>query len=278
MSSTTSDAAVDSSMLTPDQTSSYLPTVDRCLNCEAPIGGNFCANCGQDATNRNVKFWSLAWEIINDYISFDSKLFRSMKPLLVKPGLLTAAYNAGQRVRYVFPPRLYLIVSVICFFVIANFDPITVEQAKGFYGDGVIEGRLAQAKITNALFAQRYQNAFESALPIWMLFVIPLFALFLKLIYIRSKRYFVEHLVFSFHFFTFVFLSYIPAGIIRLEIFYIPVMLLWFVYLFLAMKRVYQGPIAKTSIKWLLASGAFFTLLIAYLAFVSTWAVEWALR
>jgi ABC-type multidrug transport system permease subunit len=75
----------------------------------------------------------------------------------------------------------------------------------------------------------------------------------MKLLYIRRKRYYVEHLIFGFHFHAFAF---IILGIIALAYFEIPEWLLGiliftiFAYLFLAMKRFYQQGIFKTFVKF----------------------------
>ncbi|NIR48263.1 DUF3667 domain-containing protein [candidate division KSB1 bacterium] len=61
-------------------------------------------------------------EFLGDVFTFDSRFFRTFVPLIAKPGFLTVRFNAGQRVRYVPPLRLYLFVSVIFFFTLALSD------------------------------------------------------------------------------------------------------------------------------------------------------------
>lgn len=96
---------------------------------------------------------------------------------------------------------------------------------------------------------------------IWgIVFIIPLAALMLKIIYIRRKRTYVEHLVFSLHVHAFLFLLQALAAIV----FYwfdtpaflwatIPLTIIYFV---VALKRVYRQGWGKTLIKtWLLFLG-----------------------
>lgn len=84
--------------------------------------------------------------------------------------------------------------------------------------------------------------------------LIPLFALLLKLIYIRRKKTYYEHLVFSLHFHSFIFLLYIVAEIASAVTFapqsFIPIFLL--VYLFFALKKVYTQKTGKTLLKTIL--------------------------
>jgi len=78
--------------------------------------------------------------------------------------------------------------------------------------------------------------------------LIPVFALLLKLIYIRRKRLYFEHLIFSLHFHSFLFLLMTLAMVVNL--FYeettLAVLLLGGIYLFLAMRRVYRQSRRKT--------------------------------
>lgn len=95
--------------------------------------------------------------------------------------------------------------------------------------------------------------------------MMPFLAGFLKLIYVRRRFYYVEHLVFSFHFHTFLFLLF---SIITLAVPYsttklIPIgFLIAFVYLFLSMKRIYQQGWFKTLSK-IFIIGFFYILLLS---------------
>ncbi|WP_138434095.1 DUF3667 domain-containing protein [Winogradskyella algicola] len=109
-------------------------------------------------------------------------------------------------------------------------------------------------------------RAFYDTIPIAMFFLLPLFALFIKLLYFRKGPY-AHHLVFSFYFFSFLFMVFsiifginyiwdIPDGIDWL------IALSTFVYLMVALKRFYdQG----WFITWFKCSVATFT----FLAFVT---------
>jgi hypothetical protein len=51
-----------------------------------------------------------------------SLVWRTLLPLLIRPGKLTKDYLEGRRARYMPPFRMYLVLSVV-FFVVAFFDP-----------------------------------------------------------------------------------------------------------------------------------------------------------
>jgi hypothetical protein len=96
---------------------------------------------------------------------------------------------------------------------------------------------------------------------IWMMVLfIPLVALIMKLLYVRRKHYFVEHLVFLFHYHAFVFLS--VAILITfwnyLSLFIsVPMIVGIFVYEYMAMKKYYNQGTFKTLIKMFLLNGGY---------------------
>ncbi len=105
----------------PDQDIPPVESPD-CLNCGTRLRGQYCGNCGQRARNRLISLWQLLSEAFGDLLEFDSRLWRTLIPLLIRPGRLTRDYLEGRRARYMPPFRMYLVLSVI-FFVVAFFDP-----------------------------------------------------------------------------------------------------------------------------------------------------------
>ena len=98
---------------------------EHCLNCGTELSGPYCYYCGQPDKRLMVFLPALLREIAEDFFDFDSRFFRTLKPLLLKPGELTSSYIAGRRARYSPPWRLYLISSLLFFLFMAlsaNFD------------------------------------------------------------------------------------------------------------------------------------------------------------
>jgi hypothetical protein len=94
----------------------------QCLNCGAHLRGQYCWQCGQRARNRLISLWELIREAFGDLFELDSRLWKTVVPLLVKPGLLTHDYLQGRRARYMPPFRMYLVLSLL-FFLVAFFNP-----------------------------------------------------------------------------------------------------------------------------------------------------------
>ena len=92
-----------------------------CMNCGTALMGPFCHYCGQPDKNLVRFFPALLRELLEDFMDFDSRFMRTIKPLLFKPGKLTRDYLDGRRFRYVPPMRLYIFSSLALFFLIAVF-------------------------------------------------------------------------------------------------------------------------------------------------------------
>lgn len=128
----------------------------QCLNCGTFLQGPFCHYCGQPDKNLLRFFPVLLRELMEDFLDFDSRFMRTMKPLLFKPGKLTRDYLDGRRFRYTPPLRLYIFSSIACFFLAALIagDSIVIDTNEN-EGDGVVSGihigSAEDAKVKEAL-------------------------------------------------------------------------------------------------------------------------------
>jgi len=87
----------------------------RCANCEAPVDGRFCANCGQPShVHRSVLH--VGEEFLHGLTHFDGKAWKTLPLLLFRPGKLTHDYVQGKRARYVPPVALFLLSVFLMFF------------------------------------------------------------------------------------------------------------------------------------------------------------------
>lgn len=87
-----------------------------CENCQTPLQGGFCHVCGQNAHNPLRSFGHAVEEVFESFWHLDGRIFRTLRTLL-SPGRLANAYLAGHRAPYVAPLRLFVILSVLTFFV-----------------------------------------------------------------------------------------------------------------------------------------------------------------
>lgn len=61
-------------------------------------------------------------EVFNGFISFDAKFWKTIIPLLTKPGKVSRDFIDGKRARYSNPFQFYLTVSIIFFLIIGLVD------------------------------------------------------------------------------------------------------------------------------------------------------------
>lgn len=106
-----------------------------CDNCGNALIGPYCWHCGQPTRNLVRFFPALIAETLEGLFDVDSRLHRTLVPLMFRPGKLTVDYIEGRRARYVPPLRLYLFTSIIFFLVLAlttevnvNDEPLTVGE------------------------------------------------------------------------------------------------------------------------------------------------------
>lgn len=94
-----------------------LPTTRRCENCGAELHGEHCYACGQPTKGLVRHFGSIMGDFADTVFNVDGRIFRTLGPLLFKPGFLSLEYFAGRRVRYVSPVRLFVFTCLIAFLV-----------------------------------------------------------------------------------------------------------------------------------------------------------------
>ncbi len=367
-----------------------LGELSECMNCSGPLSGQYCSNCGQRSRVRLITMWELFRDLFADLFEFDSRVWRSIIPLLFRPGKLTREYLSGRRMRYVPPFRMYLILSIVFFLVSTygadlNFEDVVIngdsqdfeeavaelekdideaddpgeiaalqkvldgvltaqkiaeghadktgddstaeepqekpqkeantDEETGQHGfaitvddddevDSFLEGcetwniTIINQQITEKLGGQErlraacrkmaadnfssFAQALLDNLPTMMFFFLPLLALVMKFLYLFSKRYYVEHLLFFVHYHAFFFLlltlvilvtrlaSRVDAQETFKNFLIVVVIIYTPIYLYKAMRRVYgQGHIA-TLFKFVILNISYIVSLLTMLTMTAT--------
>lgn len=298
-------------------------TPDRpCLNCGNAVSGNFCPNCGQRKADVRVSLRRMMMEVLDDQLSLNSALPRTMGALLFRPGHLTTEYVQGRIVRYIPPFRIYLVASLLFFIVlpwVLNIDRIA-DQTREQRLKAAAQDSIEQLRADSARVARRTpprtgrasrpagtpqtvvgisdsdngmdlslavkdttrvpsllrplnrhmlatearleampteevlrlaMRGFLENLPTGVFLLMPVFAMILKVLYFRRKRFYVEHFVFALHVHGFAFLLFTAILIAPARMWISPALQLWFaVYLYWAMKRVYGQGWIRTLMKY----------------------------
>src|ERR1700722_10659758 len=131
-------AALDSvkAVLGRDAPTHALPLGAPCPNCATPLAGPWCHACGQSSDDHHRSLLRLTAEAIGGLIDIDSRLWRTLPDLCLRPARLTRAYLDGHRIGQIPPFRLFLI-AVVLVFLAAGVEPQgkPVVQLNGQGGD-----------------------------------------------------------------------------------------------------------------------------------------------
>jgi hypothetical protein len=198
------------------------PPVDRerpmpCANCGAPLDGKYCSNCGQRADVHAHSVGHFVHEFAEALTHADSSVWRTLVPLLRRPGFLTREYFAGRRARYLPPLRLYLFMSVLFFLLSATLGgdsgrhvTVQVEKPKAdecasiqtdlrWGGEALLPRLKAACRNIAADNGAQFSENMVHNIGRAMFVFLPLMAALMKLLYWRPRRYYLEHLVLLLH-------------------------------------------------------------------------------
>src|SRR5437016_1662576 len=89
-----------------------------CPECGAELQGKYCHECGEKKPDRHdLQLKHFFHHGLHEITHLDSKIFRTLRALIVQPGFLTTEYMAGRRHRYFLPLRLFLVIFALNLFL-----------------------------------------------------------------------------------------------------------------------------------------------------------------
>jgi hypothetical protein len=293
-------------------TAARFTACEPCANCGARVSGNYCSACGQRRAHALHSLRHFLSEAIEDLTHADSRLWRTLGALTVKPGLLTREFLDGRRVRYLPPLRLYLVLSVM-FFVVTSLEQghrplqeVNLARSPGLPSLQALPGESEQqreARVCNPdydgpgrSFVQPFlvkgcqhflteqgqrevREAFLHNAPRALFLFLPVLALVMKPLYWRPRRYYIEHLLFFLHShsFAFLLLTLLTLAELLSATLAVPLKILALLYLpyylFVAMRRVYGQSRARTLLKLTALAGAYLCGVIVLLVMLSMYSI-----
>ncbi len=350
-----------------------------CMNCGHPldISDRYCPNCSQPNTTKKVSIKDFLDEYFSNAISYDSRLFRTLSAMILRPGTISKDYVEGKRMRYTNPFRFMLSLAIIYFLLaglsgnfsdldrygensnLISFNNLNAldlaldeNQAERQEAEKVLDSLQIREKISSlghrrdsviladpgayfqtipnqaggmierlgmkynyftTLFQKDSLNTFQEAidryrvassmenkmafnmaqstlrvmrqpgsfvndliakLPFATFFFLPIFALFIVLVYIRKKYTYTDNLIFSFHnqslLFILLIVSFLIDAVFEVDTAWIA-LTVFSVYLYQAMRNFYGQSHFKTILKYLFLNAIFFILAgIAGIIFILT--------
>lgn len=191
-----------------------------CPNCETTLQGQYCHHCGQKKISpHDYSLKHFIAHALHDITHFDSRIFRSLIPLFFKPGVLTSEYLAGRHIRFIKPITLFVLLNLF-FFLVGYRMGLLNWNMRGVIGgpfaaraNQLVEKKILASGELRETFERRFNETVAHQQRHMFFFIIPLFAVALKIFYLRSNRYYVEHLIYSIHFHSFL-LIFLVVGLL----------------------------------------------------------------
>jgi Protein of unknown function (DUF3667) len=184
-----------------------------CITCGREASGNFCAHCGEKRSgDHDFSLAHVLAEAAEAFFHVDSKIFVTLKTLVLRPGKLTAEFFLGRRKPYMSPLQTFFVCNLL-FFVLQPLTGLeilapglsTFENNSMFksVATRLVDQRLTHDHLSRAnaqqfydFSARFYRNARLQAKSL-ILVLVPLLAIILAILNLRRRRYFSEHLIFA---------------------------------------------------------------------------------
>ncbi|HEX9982975.1 MAG TPA: DUF3667 domain-containing protein [Thermoanaerobaculia bacterium] len=245
-----------------------------CTNCGSGLVDVFCAACGEkQPDHHDLTLGHFLHELVHELVHLDSKLFGTLRTLVTKPGQLTVDYFAGRKKRFIAPLRLFLVLFALQLVAFTLNSRTAMYSVEGMVTmdtsaalQNAITGMAKEAKLERQAFIELVDQKWRSNMSVFQLGNVILFALGLKLLFIRRDRTFGEHLVFCTHVLAFSYLYSLacwpiyffhgirPSALMYSLSFVSTVVLM--TYLFFALRRYYGQSKRKTFVKTFFAYGS----------------------
>ena len=238
---------------------------EECPSCGEGLLGDYCHACGEKRPeSRDLTVRRFFGEAAQELTSVEhSKLYHTLRALMLRPGLLTNEWAAGRRRLYLKPLNLCLGLLALSLFVYSVYKPVSMYDLEKFIKQDRREETMqlfdrfaARRNISREELFNRLSEKWQRYMSLSPLLFVGGFALVLQLVFLSSRRYFVEHLVFSMHYVSFSTLAvvllwpvYFLIGIKQGGVNSLVAVFKWaldIAYMFFALRAVYRLGTART--------------------------------
>ena len=192
-----------------------------CPNCNTQTATPFCPTCGERQLHpRDLTLSGIFNHIVKTLSNIDTRVIRSLRCLINRPGVLTVAYLQGQRKPYIGPFPLFVLANLLFFFAQTASDVKIFSTPLESHLQHQDWSALAQRLVSDLLTAKH--DTLESYAPVFdhavmlnakslIILMMLAFSLLLPAVFHRSRCPFAAHVVFSLHLYAFLLLLFCVA-------------------------------------------------------------------
>jgi hypothetical protein len=194
-----------------------------CISCEQEVSEEqqFCPGCGEKLHHDpDFSIWRFLREGLGRIVHLDGKTIVSVRELVLRPGQLTADFLIGKRKIYLKPFQLFLLANIVFFFLpLDTLDyplwthvKVIGPESYHIHAQGLIDQALEERGENYTEFSQYYYERIQVLSKSFLILLVPFWALFSYLFHYRKMPYYVQHLVFALHLWSFL-LLYMSLGL-----------------------------------------------------------------
>jgi hypothetical protein len=179
-----------------------------CAGCGAAVIGRYCSECGEHTEPHDYSMKHFLEEVLESTVHVDGRVFASFRSLLTRPGQLTAQFLSGKRKTQMGPVQMFVVCNVLYFLFLPLALQLPFTSTLRMQTENrpwrVMATRMVDAKVDD-----RHQTIEEYAVHFdemahlqghtLIMLMVPLFAIGIWVVHPRARRYYAEHLVFSFY-------------------------------------------------------------------------------
>jgi hypothetical protein len=206
--------------------------MSHCKNCQALLENAYCSACGQRDVDLERPIFGLISDVLRETFELDGRAAVTLTTLFRHPGKLTSEFLAGRRRIYTSPLRLYLVISISFFVLVAWLarSGLLLDPGQDPQFDAAVQARFLSDDLPRLMFV-----------------LLPIFALIMKMVF--WNRLYFDHLIFSLHLHSAAYvvlavmlpLEDLANRYLILMIFQVLSLVYFVAYFLVAIRRVYQS-------------------------------------
>jgi hypothetical protein len=246
-----------------------------CKSCGQSLSGRYCSFCGEKVLQQKDRTIShLIGDFINALTFADSKLWKTIRLITLRPGAFSLNYIEGIRVHYMRPIALFFAANLL-YFLFPFFQTFTTSlnthiTSNSFPHRAIAEQMVDQRLQKRGITFEQYNVIFEPKTyelsKLLLISLVLIISVFYSLIHWHPNRLFIDHLILSIELMIFILLyptllfSFVILGIdllgwtipYREQILTAVVLLCIFYFVFKAEQHFYHHKLSKSLILSLL--------------------------